>query len=80
MQHIPQVLEIKMMIYRSKIRQFLCDPASERGNGMVHYFLRFGPFVNWEIYNNPLFRLFFYFVRNLDRFWIDSFHGFNPLG
>ncbi len=37
--------------------------------------LKFGPPVNLIDYNNPHFRLFFYFVRNLDRFWIDSFHG-----
>ena len=33
-----------------------------------------------QIDNNPLFRLFFYFVRNLDRFWIDFFHGFDLSG
>ena len=43
-------------------------------------FLSFKPPENNEIDNNPLFWLFFYFVRNLDRFWIDSFHGFNPFG
>ena len=32
--------------------------------------------ANLTKYNNPHFRLFFYFVRNLDRFWFDSFHGF----
>ena len=43
-------------------------------------FLSFKPPENNKIDNNPLFRLFFYFVQNLDRFWIDSFHDFSPFG
>ena len=51
--------------------------AREQGGSL---FLSFKPPENNKIDNNPLFRLFFYFVRNLDRFWIDSFHDFSPFG
>ena len=38
----------------------------------------FEPSANRKIDNNPPFRPFFYFVRNSDPFWIDSFHGLSP--
>ena len=63
----------------ARLRPVNTSKRTDKLSFIVSNMSSFGPPVNQIDYNNPHFRLFFYFVRNLDRFWFDFFHGFNPL-
>ena len=64
----------------ARLRPVNTSKRTDKLSFIVSNMSSFGPPVNQIDYNNPHFRLFFYFVRNLDRFSIDPFHDFNRLG